>query len=69
MKVSGWSLIVLFGGGYAVLFAIWVAQTLDGYYVGGESSAALFITIVMGVVAALPVGLGIWLIRRANRDR
>ena len=69
MRVSGWSLIVLFGGGYAVLFAIWVAQTLDGYYVGGESSAALLITIVMGVVAALPVGFGVWLIRRANRDR
>ena len=69
VKVLGWSLIGLFGGGYLVLFAIWVAQTLDGYYEGGESTAALVITIVMGVIAALFVGLGVWLIRRADQSR
>ncbi len=68
-KIAGWSLIVVFGGGYLAGFVLWVVQTLDGYYVGGESKAALIITIVLGVIVALPVGLGVWLIRRADPPR
>jgi hypothetical protein len=69
MRVSGWALIVVFGGAVLFMFASWIVQTLNGYYVDGESTTALIITVVLGLVAALPIGLGAWLVRRAGHPR
>ena len=64
MRLFGWGLIFLFGGGMLYLLADWVVRSLNGYYVGGEVTTALFLLGVAGMVALIPIGIGIWLVRR-----
>lgn len=64
MRLFGWGLIFLFSGGMLYLLADWVVRSLNGYYVGGEVTTALAILGVLGVVALIPIGIGVWLVRR-----
>lgn len=65
-KYFGWGLIGVFGGGVLYLLGDWIVRTLNGYYVGHESTTALAITGIVTAVALVPVSIGIWLVRKEN---
>jgi hypothetical protein len=64
MKLIGWGLIALSGGSWLYMAIEWVIQTLNGYYVGGESTTALIILGMATVVLLIPFGIGVWMVRR-----
>ena len=67
MRLFGWGLIVLFGGGMLYMLSDWVVRSVNGYYVDGESMIALAVMGIVGVLALVPIGIGAWLVRRDSQ--
>ena len=64
MKLLGWALILLPGGFILYATVNVVYSSLTDYYVGAELSGAWMILGFFWLVAVIPIGLGIWMVRR-----
>lgn len=68
MKLTGWILMVVFGGTWLFFVVQWAYRWLTDYYVDPEQWTALAWLGVYGVAAAIPVGIGVILVYRASRQ-
>ena len=67
MKLLGWGLILLGGGGLLYLWIDFLVKLLADYYAGGELGMALAGGLIASVIAEIPIGIGILLVAR-HRD-